>query len=327
MNVKENFMTLFKAPDFVQSYLHIFVTEKEMNLVLYMADKEFTLEEIADLFGEADPGVFLEQCYQREILNREEKDGKVFYRIGDFAQRLNNHAMYGNYFVLPRNIRKKLDQWCLSEYHKKHNYFQAVIENQPDYDNCHNDLIMLLHEAEEFVDASDEIMAVPCDCRMLADHCDRPREVCLRFNQSITDRTKGRSLTKEEAKQLLRMSDQEGLMHTGSPYNWHEVGPSVICNCCACCCYPFRAAQQFGTKGKWPKSSYLAHFNQEKCKLCGLCIQRCQFEACFFDGTERELNGKKEKNIGFNPELCWGCGLCANSCPSGAIAMEKIDKR
>ncbi|WP_418219659.1 4Fe-4S binding protein [Candidatus Formimonas warabiya] len=56
-------------------------------------------------------------------------------------------------------------------------------------------------------------------------------------------------------------------------------------------------------------------------------MQRCQFKACFLDGTERELNGKKGKNIGFNPELCWGCGLCANSCPNGAIMMEKIDER
>ena len=87
---------------------------------------------------------------------------------------------------------------------------------------------------------------------------------------------------------------------------------------------PFRAAQQLGTKGKWPKSRYIAKYDPEKCRLCGRCVQRCHFGAFYHDGTSQERRGKEKKNVAFNSDLCWGCGLCANTCPDKAIAMEKL---
>jgi len=108
-----------------------------------------------------------------------------------------------------------------------------------------------------------------CNCKMLADNCDRPREVCLFFDGHITDRTKGRLLSKEEAKELLYMADKKGLMHTGGPYNWREVGLTAVCNCCADCCYPFRAAKQLGTKVKWPKSRTSQDMTQKSVAYVG----------------------------------------------------------
>ena len=321
----EDFMEIFQAPEFIKPFIQHFVTEQEMELIVRMKNRSLAEDEIVSLMKDTvtDVNELLEHAYRREVLNKEVKDGIIYYTISNFYARLDNHSKWGNYYVLPRNIRKKLDKWCFEEYLKRHNHFQEVIVSDPDYDNCHNDWILLLSEVEEMIDAARALRVVPVTARC-CDNCDRPREVCLYFDDHITDRTGGRTLTKEEAKELVRMADKKGLMHTGGPYNWKVKGLSVVCNCCIDCCYPFRAAQKFGTKGKWPKSRYIAKYDAEKCRLCGLCTKRCPFGAFCFGDTEVEKDGKLKKNVMFDPELCWGCGLCANSCPAGAIVMDKI---
>ena len=316
-------MELFGVPDFVGPYLHNFFSQEEMDLVLKMGKEEYTEEQINDLLGEKDAGDFIESCYQRFILNKNIEDGKTLYSIGRFPLRLNNQAMYGNYNVLPRDLRTRLDEWYFEVYQRDHDYFREVLENEPDYDNCHNDIVFLLEEAEAYIDKiyeqGWEIALVPCDCRMLSDSCDYPRETCLHMSKTISDRMGGRRVTNEEAKQMVRMADQKGLMHTGGPFKWQDRGSFSLCNCCACCCYPFRAGKKLGTKGKWPKSNHIARFDQSKCNLCGKCIDICHFDAWSFE--------EDGKTIKYNPELCWGCGLCANACPTDAIKMDAIRRK
>jgi NAD-dependent dihydropyrimidine dehydrogenase PreA subunit len=323
--ILEQFMAAFQAPEFIKPYLHHFITEQEIELVIRMQGRSLTRDQIVSLFeGNPDIDCLLEQAYRHFVINKEERDGAVYYSAGDFYARLDDQCKFGNYHVLPQKIRQQLDKWCYLEYLKRNKYFKVVVDNDPDYENCHNDLVLLVPEVEEMIDAAEKILVSPCNCKMLADNCDRPREVCLLFDDHITDRTEGRILSKEEAKELLHMVDKNGLMHTGGPYNWREKGLTAVCNCCADCCYPFRAAQQLGTKGKWPKSRYIAKYDSEKCRLCGRCVQRCHFGAFYYDGTSVERRGKEKKNVAFNPDLCWGCGLCANTCPDKAITMEKL---
>lgn len=326
MTILDQFMAAFQVPEFVKPYLHHFVSEQEMELVVKMDGRSLTRDEIAALFEDHSMDVdrLLEQAYQRFVVNKEERNGALYYSTGDFYARLDDQCKFGNYYVLPQEIRRQLDKWCYEEYLKRHDNFQLVVDNDPDYENCHNDLIFLESEVEEMIDAAEKIMVLPCNCKMLADNCDRLREVCLFFDDHITDRSHGRYLSKEEARELLHMADQKGLMHTGGPYNWREKGLTAVCNCCADCCYPLRAAIGLGTKGKWPKSRYIAQYDPEKCSLCGRCTKRCHFAAFYYDGTTIKKGGKEKKNVAFNPDLCWGCGLCANTCPSGAIIMKEL---
>ena len=51
------------------------------------------------------------------------------------------------------------------------------------------------------------------------------------------------------------------------------------------------------------------NIDQDKCTGCGVCSERCQFNA---------LAVVPNKTM-FYPELCHGCGLCSLVCPEGAI--------
>lgn len=322
MRPVDDFMAVFQVPDFVEPYMHHFVTGLEKRLVAGMQGRSMTPADIAAMLGESPEKInaFLEQAYRRHVIDKSRKDGVILYSAGDFYGRLDNFSTTGNYLVIPKQIRRRLDRWCFEEYVQRHHGFKKVIENNPEYDGCHNEWVLLLAEVEEMIDSARRIMVAPCNCKMLADNCHFSREICIFFDNEITDRTPGRELPREEALALVRRLDKEGLMHTGGPYDWKEKGPAVVCNCCTCCCHPFRAALELGTKGKWPRSRYVARYDPDKCRQCGLCAKRCQFGAFHRIGDGVKSKGK----MAYAGELCWGCGLCANTCPAEAIHMAPL---
>ncbi|WP_371371705.1 ATP-binding protein [Sporomusa aerivorans] len=329
MSLLQEFCSVFAVPGFIIPYLHFFVTAEEMQLVIILSKEPSHTEAIAARMGKeaAETAALLAGAYQRCIIDKENNAGTDYYIAGSFYNRLKKFCQFGNYHVLPRRIRKELDAWDFDEYVKRNNYFRQVLAHDPEYENCHNEWILLLAEAEAMIDAASAIRVLPCDCKMLADNCDHSREICLVLDEKrLSDRTGGRELSKEEAKQLIRRLDQEGLMHTGGPANWRESGPQVVCNCCTCCCYPFRAGQKFGTKGRWPKSRYLAVYHAERCVQCGLCVRRCGFEAFIFAEEQGEKVASITNQVAFIRERCWGCGLCANACPAHAIELIPVEQ-
>jgi ferredoxin len=189
-----------------------------------------------------------------------------------------------------------------------------------------NDTILLLHEVEEMIDAAAHVVVQPCDCRRLGQNCQRPVETCIWLDGgalAALERGYGRRLTRDEAKALVRRADRQGLMHTGDS-EWRSRGLHAICNCCACDCYPFRAARELGSKGSWPRSRYVAVHDRDRCTLCGACVRRCHFAAFYHDAPLVAVGDSLKKNVVFDPERCWGCGLCANTCPAGAVRMEPL---
>ncbi len=325
MSLVKSFIEICRAPAFIEPYLHFFVTEQEMEFVVACGGKWLSVGEFAALLPQppAELAFCLEQAYLRHILDKEHTD-TVRYSAGNFYYRLKHFCLFGNYHILPATIRQQLDAWDFAEYLRQNNYFKQVLGQDPDYGQCHNEWILLVEEAEAMIDAAAIVRLLPCDCKMLADQCDYSREICLVLDpERVTDRSGGRELTKEQAKELIRKLDKEGLMHTGGPPDWQQQGPAVICNCCACCCYPFRAARLLGTKGKWPKSRYVATFDRDKCLNCGLCSKRCHFDAFYVVAADAVT----PRYIEFNAGLCWGCGICVASCPAQAIGLTALAGR
>jgi Na+-translocating ferredoxin:NAD+ oxidoreductase subunit B len=151
--------------------------------------------------------------------------------------------------------------------------------------------------------------------RLLGHHCGKPLEVCLAiapvpgiFDKSPT----GRVITKSEAYDVLRKSEEAALVHMTSNY---QGGHFFICNCCGCCCGPLQGINKLGiSPSESVNSHYFSQIDPDKCVACGICAEeRCQVRAI------REIDGAYQ----VEKDRCIGCGLCVTTCPSEAIKLVR----
>jgi NAD-dependent dihydropyrimidine dehydrogenase PreA subunit len=324
-----DFVQIFDVWEQALPYLSLMVDEDEMRLVVVMSNQHLDLQQVADLLtlSPAEAADLLGKAYSRCIVDKLVEDGITKYKISDLYARLDHFVKYENWHDIPVEDRKIIDRRFLDEFIAKHkNNITRKMRGLEAENALPNDTVMLLSEVEEMINAATDIVVQPCDCRKLGENCNRPVETCIWLDEGARqalDRGHGRSLTREEAIQLLRRADKKGLMHTADS-EWRERGLHAICNCCACDCYPFRAAQELGSKGVWPKSHYIVQYDPESCNQCGACVKRCHFEAFYHDGSIVEVDGKTKKAVAVDLEKCWGCGLCANACPQDAIKMRRL---
>jgi NAD-dependent dihydropyrimidine dehydrogenase PreA subunit len=90
------------------------------------------------------------------------------------------------------------------------------------------------------------------------------------------------------------------------------------CNCCSCCCCVLkpRVIDGVNLKDHLSPSRFLCAVSKEKCKGCGVCVEKCPFDAITTSG-----NGKRAV---IDAEKCMGCGNCAINCPEEAIKMKIV---
>jgi NAD-dependent dihydropyrimidine dehydrogenase PreA subunit len=319
------FINLFEAPDFSVPYLTFFVSEKEINLVNALNGEKLILSDAAARLNltEEEALKLLEAAYLKSVLNKIEESEQTYYVNANFYEKLDYKCKFdADYFDIPKDVREELDHWCFAVYKEKMiPTINKIRQGEPvDTDK---ETFLLLDDLDEYLGGSKEFRVVPCNCRKLKQGCEKSIETCMRFNNSIDERTFGRTITKEEAKKIIINADKNGLMHTVNR-DWKENGPTYMCNCCTTCCYPFRLVDDLELKGLWPQIQYVAHYHQELCSYCGMCIKRCMFAAFHHEDNKVEINGKKAKKIVYNAENCFGCGLCANTCPSKSITMKKL---
>jgi NAD-dependent dihydropyrimidine dehydrogenase PreA subunit len=340
MSIQHEFFILFGVWPVAQPYIGMIVQELEMQLVVAMQGQALMPEHVAQRLGTTpdQASALLEQCYARSIVDKTVENGLVFYRQADFGKRLDHFAKFENWDDIPAQDRQAIDRRFVDEFTTRHRPNVAKKMRGHAVENAlPNDTVMLLSEIEAMIDAATHIVVQPCDCRRMGQKCNLPVETCIWMDDGaldVLDRGHGRRLTNEEAKELVRRADRAGLMHTADS-EWRSRGLHAICNCCACDCYPFRAAQVLGSKGVWPKSRYIAVHDPERCTQCGDCVKRCHFDAFYRSDAPVETEGGRtgvgskkgslRKNVLFVPERCWGCGLCANSCPAGAIKMARLE--
>jgi len=116
-----------------------------------------------------------------------------------------------------------------------------------------------------------------CICKkekaLLGNKCDKPMEVCLSFAPVpgfFDNDDTCRAITKDEAYDILKMSEEAGLVHMTSNY---KSGHFYICNCCKCCCGPLTKYISI-SKNAVAKSAYVAVVESDLCISCGACLER-----------------------------------------------------
>jgi hypothetical protein len=108
--------------------------------------------------------------------------------------------------------------------------------------------LLTTDEAAEIVDNAGGLALGPCTCRVVFGNCHNSTDteimVGLNRNIFIEDRPQDyREITKQEAKDILKQSHQNGLIHTLVKCRQDFY---AICNCCSCCCVPLRLKKEYG---------------------------------------------------------------------------------
>ncbi len=117
--------------------------------------------------------------------------------------------------------------------------------------------LLTLEEAVQIVDSSDGLALGPCTCRAVFKNCDNPvdSEIMVGLDRNVFIEQSPqdyREITSEEAKEILRECHSKGLLHTIVRCRQDFY---AICNCCTCCCVPFRLSKLYGINNALVRNS------------------------------------------------------------------------
>jgi len=181
--------------------------------------------------------------------------------------------------------------------------------------------ILLTQKVEELIDKFDDISVGHCFCRHHRDILGEPckhtdlRENCFTFGKSaryIAEQGFGRLISKEEALDIMKKSEDDGLVHKAfHPHSDITKAETSICNCCKDCCGTLEW-WRMGMVALINSTNFLSQVDSDICSGCGTCVEKCPVDAI-------ELNDSDIAEV--NAEYCLGCGVCAHFCPENAITL------
>jgi len=175
------------------------------------------------------------------------------------------------------------------------------------------------YEMMESVIKQAKVIAVAhCPCRFRAQlvgkGCDHLMEVCLKFDdiaEYIIGRGLGREVTKSEALEIVKKSEEDGLVHF---VDNAQGDVKHNCNCCGCCCWNLGPIKRRKIPRDFIIATYfIAEIDEETCNGCGNCVDICPVNAI----TIQDGLAVVDK------EWCVGCGLCRTKCPLEATKLVR----
>ncbi|MGB4588627.1 MAG: FAD-dependent oxidoreductase [Clostridiaceae bacterium] len=140
-------------------------------------------------------------------------------------------------------------------------------------------------EISKYLNENSVFSVSDCACRTvresMGEGCGHLKEnMCIQLGHAAEYyiRTgKGKSINREEAFEIIRKAEENGLMHqipnTDGPGKTH-----AICNCCGCGCLSLRTAEMF-YNNDMVRSNYVSKIDKEKCVACGECVEVCPVNA------------------------------------------------
>lgn len=173
------------------------------------------------------------------------------------------------------------------------------------------------HMMESVIQQATVFAVCHCSCRMVARlrgmSCEHPTEVCMKFDevaQYVIDRKLGREITREKAREIIRQSEEAGLVHF--------VDNAIAdikhnCNCCGCACWNVGSIKRRKIpRGMLMATYFIRETDENACTGCGECGEVCPVDAI---QMEDDLPMVDE-------DWCIGCGVCVANCPTEAAKLK-----
>jgi len=181
--------------------------------------------------------------------------------------------------------------------------------------NISADQVMPEENWRQRIEKAKRRIIAPCGCRVVWGICEHPLMTCF----ACFDRPRGeyylnkpgrilKELTLAESIDTALEAEDAGLVHWGD------------CYCCDCCCenlFPVTRSKRYDLM---TPNRFLAVVDEDKCKGCKVCLERCKFEAI----EMKPVTGTKKLKATIDPAKCKGCGLCIIKCKQDAIRYEIV---
>lgn len=301
----------------IQKIFEALVNDDEASILLAAAPPA-TAKELSRKTGFPEPMInaTLESLFNRGLIFMTRKGEEVkYYRVRSIPQ------MHDSTVLTPGVSREVLDLW--KEYVEKEwpDYGRKILDLLPGSIMrviavnesiepqsrilAHDDVVQLIENART-------LSVTKCSCRVIDGSCKKPLEVCIQVDRAAEyslERGTGKAVSRNEAIELLKMCEKEGLVHTVE--NRQALG-HVICNCCRDCCMNWSVMT--GPKRWVVPSRFTAVVDPDLCTGCETCLERCFFDALAVNNDLAAVN----------PEKCMGCGVCTVSCPTEALRLKEV---
>jgi len=278
-----------------------------------------TIEDISEKSGKSveDTTTSLTSLFKKGVVFKQKRDGKTSYKLAKNIIQFHDACLLWEgatpeFFELWKKVMDEEFMGIIKDLPEdfKLPSFMRVIP--VDETITPGSTILNYEECETLIKNSEKVAVVKCPCRLSQQKCDASLEACIQINRGaeyVLDRGHGRELTTDEAMEIIRRCEDEGLVHMLE----NRSTGNVICNCCSCCCEMFRLVRHSGKKWITSPSRFLAVVDNDLCTLCEACVEACPVDAITMDSTTE-----------INEEECVGCGLCAKSCSVDAISLKEI---
>lgn len=329
-------------------------TDEECRVAAMCSEYYMTCEEIAERAGESAEYIrpILEKDCETGILMSFLTDGVMKYRRVPWIPGVLEYLV----------LNEKLDRDLAAQFFVEYNHREDV-KNMPNFSLSFGGLrtipiresidaatkVLPYEEVTPFIENATKFSVANCACRttkrLLGDPCEHTHfETCIQVNDyaDYFIRTKrGREITKEEAYEILRKCEREGLVHQV----FNTQGPDstcFICNCCGCSCTSLTSANLMNLQ-EGNKSNFVASVDPEKCVGCGACVENCNTNALILgssfckedqvndqlpdpsetDWTEEywDFDYKKRKMVN-----SYGTAPCKTACPAHISVQGYIRK-
>lgn len=292
-------------------------TPEEADITTKLKMKFETPEAIASRTG-------LDAGYLREMLQKMANQGQIYgVTIGDAKIYKLAPFVFGIYEWQLNRLDRELSE-MVEDYFKR-DLGPEFFDNKPalmkvipiEKEIPAGSTIEPYESAATLIEGAKSWAVGECICKkergLMGHPCSKPTEVCMALaplEHYFDDYFWGRPITRDEALGILKMAEEEGLVHmTSNVRNGHIY----ICNCCECCCGILRGMNELGHPEVLARSNYRAVVDPDLCTACGACLDRCQVRAIDID------------SVAAVNDRCIGCGLCVSACPVEALAMVRRD--